>query len=273
MRPRLLAGLFAVALLALPAGLQAQHGGMMGGGRAAAPSGGMSFAGGAATHSGNIRSISSVPVANGSSVARSHSGNPFSVYGVQAPARLSGIAGNPSLGIRSPRGSTVAGGNIGNGNHHPRRPPRGGNPSFYFLTGGGYWYAGPGSVDDSDGQPQDAANQEGIEGQQADDQQQQPADNGQYGGQYNDQREARNEMSAEPAPEPQEAAPLPDVGSFTLVMRDGRQVDALAFTRSQDKIIYITPDGGRRTVALGDIDSDSTERVNQDRGTPLQFPL
>ena len=271
MRPRLLAGLFAVALLAVPAAVQAQHGGMGGGGGAAAPSG-MSFAAGAASHSGNIRSVSSVPVANGSSVARSHSGNPFSVYGVQTPARLSGITGSPSLDTRPPR-RPVPGGNIGNGNHRPHRPPRGGNPSFYFLTGGGYWYAGPGSVDDSDGQPQDAANQEGVEGQQADDQQQQPADNGPHGGQYSDQREARNEMSAAPAQEPQEAAPLPDVGSFTLVMRDGTQVDALAFTRSQDRIIYITPDGGRRTVALRDIDSDSTERVNQDRGTPLQFPL
>ena len=76
-----------------------------------------------------------------------------------------------------------------------------------------------------------------------------------------------------PAPERQEAAPLPDVGAFTLVMRDGTQVDALAFTRAQDKIIYITPDGGRRTVSASDIDSESTARVNEERGTPLQMPL
>jgi len=30
---------------------------------------------------------------------------------------------------------------------------------------------------------------------------------------------------------------------------------------------------GRRTVAVRDIDSNSTERVNQERGTPLQLPL
>jgi hypothetical protein len=266
MRPRLLAGLFAVALLAVPAGVRAQRGGGMGGGgRAAAASGGMSFAG-TAPHAGNIRSVSSVPVANGSSAARSRSANPFSVYGVQTPYRSSSMPGSASLGIRTPRGGGV-GGNIGTGDHdrhHPHRP-RGTFPGFLFLTGGGYWYAGPGLVDDSEGQPQDAGGQEAVEGAQADDQQQQPPDN--------EQGDARADVNSAPAPEPQQAAPLPDVGSFTLVMRDGTQVDALAFTRAQDKIIYITPDGGRRTVAVRDIDSSSTERVNQERGTPLQLPL
>jgi hypothetical protein len=263
MRPKLLAGLLAVALLAVPAGVQAQRGGMGGGGRAAAPSGGMSFA---APHAGSIRSVSSVPVANGSSVARPRATNAFSAYGVQTPYRASGMPGSPTMGIREPHSSGIsAGGNgVGSHHHHPHQP-RGTNPGFYFLTGGGYWYAGPGLVDDAEGQPEDAQGQESVEGQQADDQQQQPPDN--------EQRDARADTNAAPPPEPQEAAPLPDVGSFTLVMRDGTQVDALAFTRAQDKIIYITPDGGRRTVAVRDIDSNSTERVNQERGTPLQLPL
>ncbi|HJZ51870.1 MAG TPA: hypothetical protein VJ228_06730 [Candidatus Acidoferrales bacterium] len=260
MRPKLLAGLFAVALLAVPAGVQAQRGGMGGGGRAAAPSGGMSFAG-VAPHAGNIRSVSSVPVANGPSVARPHAANPFSAYGVQTPYRASGMPGSPTMGIREPHSRGVG---AGNHHHHPHQP-KGTNPGFYFLTGGGYWYAGPGLVDDAEGQPEGADGQESIEGQQADDPQQQPPDE--------EQRDARADVNSAPAPEPQEAAPLPDVGSFTLVMRDGTQVDALAFTRAQDKIIYITPDGGRRTVAVRDIDSNSTERLNQERGTPLQLPL
>jgi hypothetical protein len=75
-------------------------------------------------------------------------------------------------------------------------------------------------------------------------------------------------------PEPAEAAaPLPDEGEFTLVLRSGKQLQAAAFTRLSDKIVYITPDGGRRTVAVGDIDSDATQRVNQERGVLLQLAL
>lgn len=76
-----------------------------------------------------------------------------------------------------------------------------------------------------------------------------------------------------PVPQPAEAAaPLPDEGEFTLVLRNGRQLQAAAFTRQNDKIVYITPDGGRRTFALGDLDSDATQRVNQERGVPIQLP-
>ncbi len=259
MRPRLLTGLVAAVLLAVPAVARAQHGG--GGGRAAGPSGAMSFAG-AGSRTGTIRTIPSVSLANGSSVARPSS-NPFSVYGVPTPYRFSSTAGSPSLGIRAPRRGAIGAGSIGVGNGNRRlHPPRRTNPGFLFLTGGGYWYTGPDGGDDSEGQPQDAADQQDVTGQQADNRP--PTDHGQNDAQAN---------AATPAPEQQEAAPLPDVGSFTLVMRDGTQVDALAFTRAQDKIIYITPDGGRRTVAVSDIDTDSTERVNEERGTPLQMPL
>jgi hypothetical protein len=67
-------------------------------------------------------------------------------------------------------------------------------------------------------------------------------------------------------------APLPDVGSFTLVLHDGKQIQAVAFSRIKDRVAYITPDGGRRTIEAADLDSDATVRVNQDRGTPLQLP-
>jgi hypothetical protein len=69
------------------------------------------------------------------------------------------------------------------------------------------------------------------------------------------------------------AAPLPDEGEFTLVLRNGKQLQAAAFTRMSDRIVYITPDGGRRTVAVGDLDSVATQRVNQERGVPLQLSL
>jgi len=70
-----------------------------------------------------------------------------------------------------------------------------------------------------------------------------------------------------------ESASLPDVGEFTLVLRNGSRIQAVAFTRRDDKIIYITPSGGRRILAVSDLDTDSTERTNQENGTPLQLSL
>lgn len=81
------------------------------------------------------------------------------------------------------------------------------------------------------------------------------------------------------APEPADSAesvteaPLADEGFFTLVLRDGTEIDAAAFTRASDKIVYITPTGGRHTIAIAELDSDATLRVNQERGTSLQLPL
>lgn len=71
----------------------------------------------------------------------------------------------------------------------------------------------------------------------------------------------------------EEQAPLPDIGQFTLVMRDGTQLKAAAFTRSDDQIIYITPDGMRHTMAVIDLDTDATLRLNSERGSQLQLSL
>lgn len=68
-------------------------------------------------------------------------------------------------------------------------------------------------------------------------------------------------------------APVRDGGEFILVTRDGMEIEAVAFTRVKDKIVYITSEGARYTLALRDLDSDETVRVNQERGTPLQLPL
>jgi hypothetical protein len=79
------------------------------------------------------------------------------------------------------------------------------------------------------------------------------------------------------APQSEEAlstsTPLPDEGEFTLVLINGTRIQAVAFTRVHDKIVYITTEGTRRTIAVKDLDSEATLRVNQERGTPLQFPL
>ena len=71
----------------------------------------------------------------------------------------------------------------------------------------------------------------------------------------------------------EESAPLPDVGQFTLVLRNGTQLQAVAFTRTNDRIVYITADGSRHTIAVAELNSDATVRINEERGTPLQFSL
>ena len=68
-----------------------------------------------------------------------------------------------------------------------------------------------------------------------------------------------------------EQPPLPDVGQFVLVLRDGTQIQAVAFTRQNDRIVYITTDGRRRSVAIGDLDTAATRGLNDERGTPLQL--
>jgi len=56
-------------------------------------------------------------------------------------------------------------------------------------------------------------------------------------------------------------------------LRSGQEIEAVAFTRVNDRIVYITLNGGRRTVAVREVDIDATVRLNQERGTPLQMPL
>lgn len=68
-----------------------------------------------------------------------------------------------------------------------------------------------------------------------------------------------------------EQLPLPDVGQFVLVLRDGTQIQAVAFTRQNDRIVYITTDGRRKSIAIGDLDTAATRRLNDERGTPLQL--
>jgi hypothetical protein len=122
------------------------------------------------------------------------------------------------------------------------------SPGFFLIDGGGSYVVPVGA----DQQPQ--AQQPIIIVQQ-------PAP----------QEAATRDMNEPPPAEA--AAPVTDEGEFTLVLRDGKLLQAAAFTRMNDKIVYITPDGGRRSVAVGDLDSNATLRINQERGTPLQLPL
>src|ERR1700723_2189941 len=151
----------------------------------------------------------------------------------------------------------------------------------YLLGVGGYYYAAPG--DAAVDQAQVGVEQESQQG----DDQQATADNagdGEREGERGDNRDGgRNEGSAAArAPEQhgagagggqQEQEPLPDVGTLTLVLRDGSHLDVVAFTMTQGQVVYITPEGRRLTISADIFDADATQRVNQERGTPMQLPL
>lgn len=123
--------------------------------------------------------------------------------------------------------------------------------SFYLLGGGGYYL--PAESDQTEQTLQQESQQPQSQQPQVIVLQQAPA--------------------AQPAGQAAPEAPLPDVGQFVLVLRNGTRIQAVAFTHSNGNIIYITADGSRRTIAIADLDSDATVRVNEERGTPLQLPL
>jgi hypothetical protein len=131
----------------------------------------------------------------------------------------------------------------------PHNPPPFAGTIFYLPVGGGPYdvtgdptSADSTSADQSAQQPQDASDQEVPPSGQPEEQ---PAP----------------DQSEEPA----------DVGQFILVLQNGTQLEAVAFTRMKDLIVYITADGSRRTIAAADLNSDATVQINQERGTPLQL--
>jgi hypothetical protein len=133
--------------------------------------------------------------------------------------------------------------------------PSFGGAGFYLLDGGGAYAV-----------PDDSASNDSVPAQQPDQSPQQP----------------QVIVVQAPPSQPQQAAdqpaavdstPLPDVGEFTLILQNGTQLQAVAFARMKDRIVYITADGSRRTIAATDLNSDATVRVNEERGTPLQLPL
>lgn len=95
--------------------------------------------------------------------------------------------------------------------------------------------------------------------------QQAPQQNGSQPG----MNEAPSGESEQPAQSSESSQP--DVGAFTLVLRTGQPIQAVAFTRTKDQIVYITADGARHAMASSELDVDATERINQERGTPVQF--
>ena len=151
-----------------------------------------------------------------------------------------------------------------------RRKPKTAS-GFIFLDGGGAYVlpVEPGADLNADADAQAAQQQGQDQGQsqgqngQASSQERAPRESQQV-----EQLEANNERIAL-----EQSESLPDEGEFTLILRSGQEIEAVAFTRVDDRIVYITIGGGRRTVTLRELDVDATVRLNQERGTPLQIPL
>ena len=66
--------------------------------------------------------------------------------------------------------------------------------------------------------------------------------------------------------------PSHDAGDFVLVRRDGGLLFAVAFMQGGGRITYIRREGVRRGLVLADLDIAATVSMNEERGTPLQFP-
>jgi hypothetical protein len=79
---------------------------------------------------------------------------------------------------------------------------------------------------------------------------------------------APSQTQSEAAP-----APLSDAGEFVLVRRDGSLVFAVGFSQLGNRIVYITREGIRRSLLVGDLDLDATENMNEERGTTLHLTL
>jgi hypothetical protein len=277
MKPRLLIGLIAVLGLATPSVAVPQRGAsgsfVAAGGHLAAVSAG-------APHAASVvrTSSSAVPAAVpvGNSSVRAHA----TVYGTDAPSRHAGLSSSTGRGQNA--GNRVfkpIGTPLGPRHNPPPVTTPGGTPRVIYLLGvGGYYYAAPGeaAVD----QPQEAVepdDQQGDDQQIATDDQQARADEDRGRERVENRDGARGEVSVGVSATEQRAAaeqePLPDVGTLTLVLRDGSRLDVVAFTMTQGNVIYITPEGRRLSISAEILDADATQRVNQERGTPMQLPL
>jgi hypothetical protein len=70
------------------------------------------------------------------------------------------------------------------------------------------------------------------------------------------------------------APPVPprELEEILLVCLDGRILFAVAFTVRDGEMVYITPEGIRRSLLLSALDREFTLLLNEERGTTLHLP-
>jgi hypothetical protein len=183
--------------------------------------------------------------------------NPFSFDGNDL--------GVPGLGFDYPHLAAISGARGNNSSSRFGHNSHRGQDSFVPILFGGYpyypyYYDDQGydqpeqqTVQQSQPQPQVIVIQQPAPAQQG-------ADSGSDTGNF-----------SAPVPEPQAAAPIPDVGNFILVRRDGRVLFASVFSVVGTQLQYVTPEGIRHTLAVSDLDADATQQMNEARGTTVQI--
>jgi hypothetical protein len=88
-----------------------------------------------------------------------------------------------------------------------------------------------------------------------------------------DRGNARGPEAEPPAPAAApEPAPLRELEPYVLMRRDGERLLAAAFSSSGDRLVYITPDGARRFLALSELDVERTREINEDAGRNIVLP-
>lgn len=278
MRTKLVIGLFALSSLAFPLLAQAQH--------AAAPAPVARTV--APPPPAGQRVVSASKVSSTHSSASHHSAvstgsaAPHPVNSKIRALDFDGIGSAPLgphfVGPVSPGGfvNPLA---ATNEEVNQQRRSRNSNGIIFFGGGYGYDYTGQAYQDQDQAQDpsQGRADDQQSGGQQSGGQQpqyifvQQVPDPRLQGKQGSTSQPSDQDFPAQ-STEREPTSPLRDVGSFTLVTRQGNLLDAVAFTRSSDRLVYITPDGGRRTLAFRDLDVNETQRLNTERGTPVTIP-
>ncbi len=171
----------------------------------------------------------------------------------------------PGLGFDFPHLAAISGA-LGNNSWHFGHNGHRGQDSFAPILFGGYPYYSDDlgydqqeqqpeqqTVQPSQPQPQIIVIQQPLPAQQG-------ADSGSDTG----------NLSASES-ESQAAVPIPDVGDFILVRRDGRILFASVFSVVGVQLQYVTPEGIRHTLAMSDLDADATQQMNEARGTTVQI--
>jgi hypothetical protein len=173
-----------------------------------------------------------------------------------------GNSGVPGLGFDFPHLAAISGAMRNNSSSHFRHDGCLGQGSIVPIFFGGYPYyyndlgydqSEQQTVQQSQPQPQIIVIQLPVPAQQG-----------------ADARSDTGNISAS-IPASQAAVPIPDVGDFVLVRRDGRILFASVFSVVGAQLQYVTPEGIRHTIEMSDLDADSTQQMNEARGTTVRF--
>lgn len=185
--------------------------------------------------------------------------------GVDPIANTDSFDGVPGLGFDYPHLAAISGGLRNHHSSHFGHDGHRGQGSFVPILFGGYPYY-PYYIDDMgyDQPEQQTVQQSQPQPQIIVIQLPAPAQQGA------DAASDSGSVSAPAIAEP-EALPIPDVGNFILVRRDGRILFASAFSVVGTQLQYVTPEGIRHTIAMTDLDADATQQMNEARGTTVQI--